>query len=347
MQNHATHPFGLGEGDGDRKVSRRMREEMQALVETLKVMRAEGVQSIYLQDDTLEILRKLAADSVERAPVAASAAPPPNPPRSRAESRQLQERAPEPERPREMSLPIVTASPTTRPRPRPAAAPPPVSLPEPPLVELPPGDKATRWKWLRERVLGCAVCRSQVKPGKQVVFGVGTLDAEIFFCGEAPGAEEEVQGEPFVGPAGELLTKILLAMRLKREDVYIGNIMNWRPPMPTPVGNRAPTPEEMDFCLPYLRAQLKIVAPKVIVALGQTAVTGLLGRSEDRKMKDIHGQWFSFEGIPLLPTYHPSYLLRSDSLRSKRMVWEDMMQVMEKLGMPISDRERRYFLKKT
>ena len=329
-----------------------MREELQAVVETLKVMRAEGVESIYLQDETLALLKRLNATAAEPAP--APVAPPVRSAPARADTpvptpRPSHHRQPEPEGPQEMALPLVTSSPTVRSRPRPPAPPatPAVALPPPPVIDLPSGDKATQWAWLRERVQGCPVCKEQVQEGKKIVFGVGSLDADIFFCGEAPGAEEEVQGEPFVGPAGELLTKILKAMRLTREQVYIGNIMNWRPPLPTPVGNRPPTPQEMAFCLPYLRAQLQIVAPRVIVALGQTAVTGLLGREEQRKMKDIHGQWFSFEGIPLMPTYHPSYLLRSESLRSKRVVWEDMMAVMEKLGMPLSDRERRYFMLKS
>src|SRR5207237_197134 len=136
--------------------------------------------------------------------------------------------------------------------------------------------KATRWNALRELVRNDAICRARVRPGKQVVLGVGSLDAKIMFVGEAPGAEEEVQGEPFVGPAGQLLTKMILAMGLKREDVYIGNIMNWRPDLPTvgnapQVGNRPPTEEEMRYCLPYLRAQIEIVQPALLVALGSTA----------------------------------------------------------------------------
>jgi DNA polymerase len=218
------------------------------------------------------------------------------------------------------------------------------SLPPPPIVLLPHGDKQTRWNYLREKVLHCPVCCSHVKPQKKVVFGVGNLDSDIFFCGEAPGADEEIQGEPFVGRAGQLLTKIIEAMGLSRSDVYIGNIMNWRPEMPTSVGNRPPTQEEMEFCLPYLRAQVEIVSPKVIVALGATAVHGLLGYDPTRRICSVRGTWKEFAGIPLLITYHPSYILRNGSIASKRIIWEDFMAVMERLSMPISQKQRNLFL---
>lgn len=214
----------------------------------------------------------------------------------------------------------------------------------PPVVVLPAGDKKTKWEALKKQVLSCPVCKAHVKPGKKVVFGVGNLEADIFFCGEAPGADEEIEGEPFVGKAGQLLTKIIQAMGLEREKVYIGNIMNWRPEMPTAFGNRPPTQAEMNFCLPYLRAQVEIVAPKVIVALGATAVSGLLGPDKSRRMGDMRGNWHTFQGIPLMITFHPSYLLRNNTLKTKRQVWEDMLQVMEKVGMPINDKQRHYFL---
>jgi len=217
-------------------------------------------------------------------------------------------------------------------------------IPEAPIVELPSGNKKMQWEWLRARVLNCPVCNEHVKSGKKVVFGVGSLDADIFFCGEAPGADEEIKGEPFVGKAGQLLTKIIQAMGLSREKVYIGNIMNWRPEMPTVFGNRPPTQTEMNFCLPYLRGQVEIIKPKVIVALGATAVSGLLGSDNTRRMGDIRGKWHEFEGIPLMITFHPSYLLRNNTLKAKRMVWEDMLQVMERIKMPINGKQQKYFL---
>ena len=228
---------------------------------------------------------------------------------------------------------------------RKTSAKPVIEVPDAPEFSLPEGDKVNRWEALRDRVLNDEWCRSQVKPGKKVVFGVGSLDSRIFFCGEAPGQEEEIEGEPFVGPAGQLLTKIIKAMGLQRPDVYIGNIMNYRPPMPTPVGNRAPELNEMAYCIPYLRAQLEIVQPEVIVALGNTAIEGLLGHDPKRRIGRIRGQWMEYDGIPLIPTFHPSYLLRNQSLSTKRLVWEDMLAVMDKLEMPVSEKQRGFFLK--
>ena len=214
----------------------------------------------------------------------------------------------------------------------------------PPVVVLPEGTKASRYQWLKEKVLACPNCLQHVPEGKSPVFGSGNLDAEIFFCGEAPGEEEEERGEVFVGRAGQLLTKIIEAMGLRRSDVYIGNIMNWRPETPNRIGNRPPTQKEMQFCLPYLIGQVEIVRPKVLVALGLTAVNGLLGYDAQRRMRDCRGQWFEFHQIPLLVTYHPSYLLRNAALSAKRTVWEDMLCVMKFLKMPISEKQAGYFL---
>ncbi|MDR2807039.1 MAG: uracil-DNA glycosylase [Puniceicoccales bacterium] len=205
--------------------------------------------------------------------------------------------------------------------------------------------KREHWEDLRRRVLNNESLKMHVRPGKSLVFGVGHLDAKIFFCGEAPGADEEIQGIPFVGRAGQLLTKIIAAMGLSREEVYIGNIMNWRPETETLTGNRPPTQEEMQFCLPYLIEQVEIVQPKVIVALGATAVSGLLGYDRNRKIGAIRGQWHAFYGIPLMVTFHPSYLLRNNTNATKRAVWEDMLKVMEKVDMVISEKQRKYFSK--
>jgi len=224
-------------------------------------------------------------------------------------------------------------------------------IPNPPEVALPEGDKNRQWEALRHLVLEDPVCRSHVRPGKKVVLGVGSLDAKILFVGEAPGADEEVQGEPFVGPAGQLLTKMIAGMGLQRSDVYIGNIMNWRPQLPVAsggqqFGNRPPTAEEMAYCLPYLRAQIRIVNPAILVALGATAAHGLLGHGSFKALGEVRGRWHEFERRPLMVTYHPSYILRNATNRSKRMIWEDLLKVMERGGLPISDRQRDYFLGK-
>ena len=195
---------------------------------------------------------------------------------------------------------------------------------------------------LREAVSICHKCEHLAASRTQTVFGTGNPTADLMFVGEAPGAEEDKQGEPFVGRAGELLTKIINAMGLTRDDVYIANVLKCRPDMPpnTP-GNRPPTPLEMQRCLPYLREQITIIQPRVLVALGKTAMAGLTGA--DQSMSAMRGRWHEFENIPLLPTYHPSYLLRNGSNTEKRKVWEDMLLVMEKLGLPISEKQRGFF----
>jgi DNA polymerase len=196
---------------------------------------------------------------------------------------------------------------------------------------------------LRERVCACTKCSHLASSRTQTVFGVGNPDAEIMFVGEAPGADEDRQGEPFVGRAGQLLTKIIKAMGFARKDVYIANILKCRPDMPAgSFGNRAPTPAEMQTCRPYLIEQINIIQPKVMVALGAVAVEGLLGTRGT--MRELRGRWRSYQDTPLMITYHPAYLLRNQSPSEKRKVWEDMMQVLERLEKPISEKQRNYFL---
>ena len=197
---------------------------------------------------------------------------------------------------------------------------------------------------LRERALACVKCPHLVKSRRTVVFGTGDIHARLMFVGEAPGADEDAQGEPFVGAAGQLLTRIIKAMGFSRETVYIANILKCRPDMPGQSrGNRKPTPEEMATCLPWLLEQIDLVRPAVMVALGATAVEGLLGKGEG--ITRLRGRFQTFRGIPVMPTFHPSYLLHNQAVTEKRKVWEDMMQVLEKLGAPISDKQRGFFLK--
>ena len=180
----------------------------------------------------------------------------------------------------------------------------------------------------------------------QVVFGVGNPYAELFFVGEAPGEEEDLRGEPFVGRSGALLTKILQAMGYAREEIYIANILKCRPNMPPQVsGNRKPKPEEMSTCIPWLQQQIELIKPRVLVAWGATAMEGLLGSS--MLLREARGRWFDFLNIPLMVTYHPAYLLRNQTLAEKRKVWEDMLQVLKKLERPISAKQRAFFLEKS
>ncbi|MBL9215850.1 MAG: uracil-DNA glycosylase [Opitutaceae bacterium] len=303
-----------------------MQAQLLALNEELRRLKAGGQRTVVVDEASLERLRAAVA-GVRRAPGGGAGEEPPAMPAAPAA-------VPSPvgAEPRKVMPAGVSSLPSA-----------------PPEVVLPPGDKATRWAALQKLVMENPVCRAHVRPGKKVVLGVGNLDAKIFFCGEAPGAEEEIQGEPFVGPAGQLLTRMIQAMGLKREEVYIGNIMNWRPEIPTEhggaqVGNRPPTPEEMKYCLPYLREQLAIVQPAVIVALGATAAGGLLGADTFKTLGEIRGRWNQFAGIPVMVTYHPSYILRNQSNRSKRAIWEDLLKVMERTGLPISEKQRGFFL---
>lgn len=198
---------------------------------------------------------------------------------------------------------------------------------------------------LRRLALACTKCTHLAGARKSVVFGVGNIHSPILFVGEAPGADEDIQGEPFVGAAGQLLTKVIQTMGLSRESVYIANVLKCRPDTPgQTTGNRKPEPREMETCLPYLKEQIRIIAPKVIVALGGTATEGLFGRSPMYITK-LRGKWMQYEGIDVMPTYHPSYVLRNQSLATKRETWEDMLSVMERLGMSISEKQRGYFLK--
>jgi uracil-DNA glycosylase family 4 len=199
---------------------------------------------------------------------------------------------------------------------------------------------------LRERALVCQKCPNLASSRKNVVFGVGSIDAELMFVGEAPGADEDIEGEPFVGRAGQLLTKIIETMGLTRAQVYIANILKCRPDTPgQSYGNRAPSPEEMERCLPYLHAQIDLIKPKAIVALGGTSVDGLFGKVPGVGISRQRGKWREYRGIPVMPTYHPSYLLRPNPGNIKRECWEDMLQVMERLSMAINEKQRGYFLK--
>jgi uracil-DNA glycosylase family 4 len=217
-----------------------------------------------------------------------------------------------------------------------------VVLPQNPIV-LEGNTKAEQLANLRAQVATCQICPHLASTRTQTVFSAGNPEARLMFIGEAPGKDEDEQGEPFVGAAGQLLTKMITAMGLTRDDVYIANVLKCRPDMPEgSSGNRKPTHDEMRHCLPYLLAQVQIIRPQLIVALGATAVEGLLGEKKVFMTK-IRGQIMDFQGIPLIPTYHPAYLLYNQSITEKRKVWEDLLLAMEHLGLPISEKQRAYF----
>jgi DNA polymerase len=179
-------------------------------------------------------------------------------------------------------------------------------------------DAAAALAGVRTEIGDCVRCKLHTQGRKQIVFGVGNPDADLMFVGEAPGAEEDLRGIPFVGAAGQLLTKIIEAIDLKREDVYIANVIKCRPP-----GNRNPEPDEVETCEPFLFQQIDVIKPKVIVALGKFAAQTIL-RTLD-PISRLRGRVYDYRGAKLIPTFHPAYLLRNPS--SKREVWEDMKLV--------------------
>jgi uracil-DNA glycosylase len=195
----------------------------------------------------------------------------------------------------------------------------PVSAKLPPVIS----DKPSALKAIREDIGDCTRCRLH-KGRTNLVFGVGNVNADLMFVGEGPGADEDAQGEPFVGRAGQLLNNMISAMGLKREDVYIANVVKCRPP-----GNRTPEKDECDTCSPFLMRQIDVIKPKVIVALGAVAAKNLLAVNDS--MANLRGRWYDFRDTKLLVTYHPAYLLRDP--RQKKEAWKDLQMVMKFLGL--------------
>ena len=201
---------------------------------------------------------------------------------------------------------------------RPAVAPEPGSG----ITEAAFESSEDEWAALSRSAHDCTACRL-AGTRINVVFGVGNPSADLMFVGEAPGRDEDLQGEPFVGRAGQLLTDIIKAMKLTRDDVYIANVIKCRPPE-----NRNPEPDELEQCRPFIRRQVELIRPKVIVTLGKFGLQSLTGRAYS--ISSVRGQWLEYEGIRLMPTFHPAYLLRTPS--AKKEVWADMKKVMAELG---------------
>ena len=195
-----------------------------------------------------------------------------------------------------------------------------------PKAETGVTDAVQALRLIREDLGDCTRCRLSKQGRKQIVFGVGNPKAELMFIGEAPGADEDQQGEPFVGRAGQLLNNMIKAMGLRREDVYIANIIKCRPP-----GNRTPERDECETCSPFLMRQIAAINPKAIVALGAVAAKTLL--AINAPMSEFRGRWFDFRGTKLAVTYHPAFLLRDP--RQKKETWKDLQMVMKELGMAI------------
>lgn len=237
--------------------------------------------------------------------------------------------------PPQISNPVATADEVVVPAPV-------IPRPQP----LPREERSARLNALRAAAQTHAPARDLGTLRDTMVFAVGDPMARIMFVGEAPGAEEEAKQEPFVGPAGNTLTKMIKAMGLEREQVYISNICKFRPKVPNQgTENRKPNPAEMAACMKFIQEEIEIVQPEVIVALGATATEGLLGLASV-VVGRMRSKYQDYQGIPVMITYHPSYLLHTNAMSERRKVWEDLMKVMEKVGLPISDKQRGFFLPK-
>jgi len=298
-------------------------EALDILLEELKRQKAAGLRRVSISDESLASLKTLAG--------AAPTAPAPAAPVAQAGPAAVRPAAPAPAAVR----PAVTIAP------KPAVVATTPVIADAPIFTLPAGTKAERMQALRQLVDACVETKKHLTGPHRALLGHGSLDAKVVFVGEAPSLEEMEAGKAFAGASGELLQKILGAAAISPADYYLAPVMVWRPEPPTQYGKRPPTARELAFNLPYLRAQIDVVAPRIVVALGAQAFEALHGRTPS--ITQARGQWFDLSGVPLMPTYHPNYLLHNPSASAKRAVWEDFLVVMEKLGLPISEKQRGYF----
>lgn len=275
-----------------------MKQELEALIEHLKDLKSQGVTDIYIQDSTLDNLkRKIQTlneeNLVEESIVSSKSA--------------YSDKIPN------------------------------VLLPNHP-------DKKFLLNVLKAQALANPLITSNLKTNCQLVFGDGNLNSPIVIVGEAPGEEEEKAGKPFIGRAGKLLRQLLQDVSLDSSNTYICNIMLWRPiteqNTTTNKGNRPPTLEEMDFCLPFFKSQLEIVKPSCIIALGATAISGLLGVDKNRKITQVRGTWGTYNNIPVMQTFHPSYLLRVGTDQIKNSFIQDLLEVKKEVKLPILPNEK-------
>ncbi len=301
---------------------------LDATIEHLETLKSDGQSSVLMEDGSMELLRKMVHSAKHK-------------PRTTVEQKFKPRKNPIPET-RKLDATVSVA-------PSQAIE---LAQEEKDLIgcvedwpDLAPDQKEVAMAKLRKQAEECQRCSHLVESRTQVVFGVGNVHADLMLVGEAPGMDEDREGKPFVGKAGQLLTKIIDTMGLSRDRIYIGNVLKCRPDTPgRSFGNRKPTPMEMQTCWPYLMEQIKIIRPRVLVALGTTAVDGLLGE-KSLGITRLRGRFQDFRGIPVMPTYHPAYVLRNPAKAIKRQVWEDMLQVMEHLGMTVSAKQRQFFTK--
>ena len=312
-----------------------------AVLEELKLMRKEGIRELYLEKETMKNLEKaLGTTIISNPPVDVDSSIKKNPvtPSSSGSKLTTEDALPRIHKPPQEESKRIMVAGTGQADGNDA------KFAVPPTLKIPDGNKSEQWDWLENEVKKCEVSLSEIEPTGQIIFGRGDLDAELFFCGEAPSEEDEKAGSAFGGNAGDLLGKMIEAMGFPESSVYVSNILHWKPKHEQSFGHRPPTQAEIQFALPYLKAQLEIVQPKVIISLGKIATDGFLGFDSKRRLGDVRGKWNEYEGIPLMVTYHPSYLLHNPSKAGKRKVWEDMLMVMERVGVSISEKQKGYFL---
>ena len=298
-------------------------EALDILLEELKRQKAAGLRRVSISDESLASLKALAGAPAASPAPAAAAKPAPTPVGART------------------AAPVAAVRPVTPVAVKPAVVATTPVIADAPIFTLTSGTKAERMQALRQIVDACPETKKHLGGSHRALLGHGSLDAKVVFVGEAPSLEEMEAGKAFAGASGELLHKILAAAAISPADCFFAPVMVWRPEPPTQYGKRPPTARELAFNVPYLRAQIDVVAPRVVVALGAQAFEALHGRSPT--ITQARGQWFDLGGVPLLPTFHPNYLLHSPSASAKRSVWEDFLLLMEKLGLPISEKQRGFF----
>ena len=301
-------------------------DALDILLEELKRQKAAGLRRVSISDESMASLKSLAGVA-PTAPVPVTSAKPAAP---SVVARPI--------------APVAAVRPVIPVAPKPAVAAMTPVIADAPIFTLPAGTKAERMQALRQLVEACVETKKHLTVPQRALLGHGSLEAKVVFVGEVPSLEEMEAGQAFAGASGELLQKILGAAAISPADYYLAPVMVWRPEPPTQYGKRPPTARELAFNLPYLRAQIDVVAPRIVVALGAQAFEALHGRTPT--ITQARGQWFDLAGVPLLATFHPNYLLHSPSASAKRTVWEDFLLLMEKLGLPISEKQRAFFATK-
>lgn len=304
-------------------------EALEALLEELRRRKAEGERHVSVSEESVQLLRSLAGAPSAPAPAMRSPV--------RTEEPRAVPGTPPPARTTAAKPPVAAV-----PKPAAAAASGASPVPDPPQIALPEGTREQRLAWIRQRILECPETARHLSPGLKPVLGAGPADAPVVLVGEAPTQEEAEAGAPFAGDAGALLRKILAAAELGEKDVFLLPVMGWRPESANAFIKRQPNARELAFNRPYLLAQIQAVSPKVVMALGANAHESLLGIKQP--VQKVRGTWHEVAGLPVLLSFHPNYLLHTPSESAKRTVWTDFLALLEKLGRPVSEKQRAYFL---